>query len=124
IDGTSNFAKLVPHCAVLISRAFRKNVDLAVILDPFRAELFYATKGEGAYMSRLDYITLESSTVKDAKVMNAKRLHVNSGIKTLKEATVLTDLGYTRDSEGVARFLELQRCLLVESPTAPVRALR
>lgn len=117
IDGTSNFAKLVPHCAVLVSRAVNKKVDCAVVLDPFRAELFYATIGEGAYLNLLDRETLQPTEIE-------RRLRVNEEIKTLKEATVLTDLGYTRNVKGVALFAELQRNLLVNSPGAPVRALR
>lgn len=42
----------------------------------------------------------------------AIKLSVNKDIRSLQYATVFTDCGYTRDAEGVARFLELQNQLL------------
>lgn len=106
IDGTSNFAKGIPHCAVLISCAINGRIDRAVILDPSRQEMFWAIAGKGAFLSSLDAENLTIINGKDVK------LRVNSDVKTLREATVFTDCGYTRDTKGVARFLELQNQLL------------
>jgi len=51
IDGTTNFAHQVPHCA--ISLAYYKNGKplFGIVYNPILNELFYAKKGEGAYLN-------------------------------------------------------------------------
>jgi fructose-1,6-bisphosphatase/inositol monophosphatase family enzyme len=116
IDGTSNFARGIPHCAVLISRSCNKVIDLAVILDPFRGELFHAIRGEGAFLENLSLPTLERTTFTGTKLSVSK-------VNTMKEATILTDLGYTRDRVGVSRFHRLCDDLLVERNVRSLRVL-
>jgi len=118
IDGTSNFAKLTPHCAVLISRITKRVVDYAVVLDPFRAELFYAVKGHGAFVQALDVESLEIAGKNEPR-----KLSVNGHIRKINEATVLTDFGYTRDALGVAEFIEIERSLLVENTVQALRIM-
>ncbi len=51
IDGTSNYFQQIPHFC--ISVALRKNGEniLGIIYDIFRDELFWAIKGNGAYLN-------------------------------------------------------------------------
>lgn len=48
IDGTTNFIKGYPRCAVSVGLAHRGKMELGVVYNPFSQELFTAKKGEGA----------------------------------------------------------------------------
>jgi len=49
IDGTTNFAHHIPHCAISIGIYENKSPKYAIIYNPILNELFYAKRGEGAY---------------------------------------------------------------------------
>ena len=51
LDGTTNFIHGFPVYAVSIALAFRGQVQQAVVYDPARNDLFYASKGKGAYLN-------------------------------------------------------------------------
>ncbi len=51
LDGTTNFIHGFPVYCVSIALAHRGVVQQAVVYDPTRNDLFYATKGRGAYMN-------------------------------------------------------------------------
>ena len=51
LDGTTNFIHGFPVYAVSIALAFRGQVQQAVVYDPSRNDLFYASKGKGAYLN-------------------------------------------------------------------------
>jgi myo-inositol-1(or 4)-monophosphatase len=51
LDGTTNFLHGFPVYAVSIALAFRGQVQQAVVYDPCRNDLFYASKGRGAFMN-------------------------------------------------------------------------
>ena len=51
LDGTTNFIHGLPTYAVSIALAFRGQVQQAVVYDPARNDLFYASKGRGAYLN-------------------------------------------------------------------------
>ncbi len=51
LDGTTNFIHGFPVYAVSIALAYRNQVQQAVVYDPSRNDLFYASKGKGAYMN-------------------------------------------------------------------------
>src|SRR5271156_1453915 len=48
IDGTANFARAVPHFCVSIACVAAGKVEVGVIYDPMRDELFSARRGGGA----------------------------------------------------------------------------
>ncbi len=48
IDGTTNFVQSAPLSVVSIGVAFRGEVVVGVIYDPYRNELFSAVRGQGA----------------------------------------------------------------------------
>jgi myo-inositol-1(or 4)-monophosphatase len=51
LDGTTNYLHSFPQYAVSLA-LYEKNVAAhAVVYDPFKEELFYASKGEGAYLN-------------------------------------------------------------------------
>jgi myo-inositol-1(or 4)-monophosphatase len=51
LDGTTNFIHGFPVYAVSIALAYRGQVQQAVVYDPTRNDLFFASKGKGAYLN-------------------------------------------------------------------------
>ena len=51
LDGTTNFIHGLPVYAVSIALAFRGKVEQAVVYDPSRNDLFFASKGRGAFLN-------------------------------------------------------------------------
>ena len=51
LDGTTNFLHGLPVYAVSIALAHRGQVQQAVVYDPTRNDLFFASKGRGAYLN-------------------------------------------------------------------------
>jgi myo-inositol-1(or 4)-monophosphatase len=58
IDGTANFARGVPHFCVSIASVAADKVDVGVIYDPMRDELFSSRRGGGA---RLNGVLMRAS---------------------------------------------------------------
>lgn len=72
LDGTSNFAAGIPLFATSLALFEEGQVVLAITYDPFRDELFTASRGHGAYL-------------------NAKPLHCRKTGFKLKHAVALVD---------------------------------
>ncbi len=51
LDGTTNFIHGFPVYAVSIALAYRGQVQQAVVFDPTRNDLFFASKGRGAFLN-------------------------------------------------------------------------
>ncbi len=51
LDGTTNFIHGFPVFAVSIALSFKGQVQQAVVYDPSRNDLFYASKGRGAFLN-------------------------------------------------------------------------
>lgn len=77
LDGTANFVHGIPHVAVSIACLEDGKVDHGVVYDPFRDELFTATRGEGAYL-------------------NDKRLKLNNQKIEMKNAMIATGLPFKK----------------------------
>ena len=52
IDGTTNFARGVPHFAISIALRHQNTMVAGVIYDPMRHELFSAELGQGAFLNQ------------------------------------------------------------------------
>ncbi|WP_457562356.1 inositol monophosphatase family protein [Caminibacter pacificus] len=50
IDGTTNYAHQVPHCAISVAYYENNREVFGIVYNPILNELFYAKKGEGAYL--------------------------------------------------------------------------
>ncbi|MDQ5896591.1 MAG: monophosphatase [Pseudomonadota bacterium] len=91
LDGTTNFIHGFPQYAVSIALAFKGKVEQAVVYDPSRNDLFYATKGRGAYL-------------------NDKRLRVS---KRLRLADALIGTGFPfRKGDNFKRYLKIMEELM------------
>lgn len=51
LDGTTNFAHGLPIWAISIALENRGKIILGIVYDPTRKEMFYAIKGEGAFLN-------------------------------------------------------------------------
>ncbi len=51
LDGTTNFIHGLPHFAVSIALQYRGRMEIGVIYDPVRQEMFTAARGQGAYIN-------------------------------------------------------------------------
>ncbi len=51
LDGTTNFLHGLPHWAVSIALEHKGQLVAGVVYDPVKDEMFYAEKGEGAWMN-------------------------------------------------------------------------
>ena len=51
IDGTVNYSQGIPLCAVSIGLEHRREIIAGAIYNPFTVELFFASKGHGAFLN-------------------------------------------------------------------------
>jgi myo-inositol-1(or 4)-monophosphatase len=51
LDGTTNFLHGLPHFAISIALISENQLQAGLILDPAKDELFWAEKGQGAYLN-------------------------------------------------------------------------
>ncbi len=51
IDGTTNFVRGMPHFAISIAAQIKGKVEVGVVYDPVREELFTAARGSGAQLN-------------------------------------------------------------------------
>ncbi len=91
LDGTINFAHSFPLFGPSIGLCRGDEVLVGVVADPIRQELFYATKGNGAFVNDL-YNKGEP-----------KQIHV-SNVKKMKQSIVATGLPYNREGEYYQRM--------------------
>ena len=102
LDGTTNFIHGFPVYAVSIALAWRGVVQQAVVYDPNRNDLFYASRGRGAYL-------------------NDRRLRVS---KRLRLADALVGTGFPfRKGDNFKRYMKMfeeisQQCAGLRRPGA------
>lgn len=51
LDGTVNYSQGIPLCAVSVALEVNREIVAGVIFNPFSGELFFASKGKGAYLN-------------------------------------------------------------------------
>ena len=91
LDGTTNFIHGFPVYCVSIALAFKGQVQQAVVYDPTRNDLFFASKGRGAFL-------------------NDKRLRVSKRIR-LAECLVSTGFPF-RKGDNFKRYLQMLEVLM------------
>ncbi len=102
LDGTTNFLHGFPVYAVSIALAYRGQVQQAVVYDPTRNDLFFASKGRGAFL-------------------NDRRLRVS---KRLRLADALIGTGFPfRKGDNFKRYVKMfeevmQSCAGLRRPGA------
>lgn len=100
LDGTTNFLYGIPHYAVSIALRRDGKLDQAVIYDPIKDDLFYASRGGGAFLNK-------------RRIRVSKRLSMHGALLT-------TGIPYRPDQEKlIDPYLESMKSLLPD--TAGVR---
>lgn len=92
IDGTTNFAHTFPAACVSIAYEEEGQLMLGAVYDPFRDEMFFAEKGQGAFL-------------------NKERIHV-SQTKTLAHSLLATGFPYDR-KERADEYLAIIKTFLL-----------
>ena len=92
LDGTTNFLHGLPHWAISIALEHKGQIVAGVILDPIKDEIFFAEKGQGAWL-------------------NETRLRVSARIR-LMESIFATGLQPTIEQNGHLSGLEEIKRLL------------
>jgi myo-inositol-1(or 4)-monophosphatase len=93
LDGTTNFIHGFPFYAVSIALALRDQVQQAVVYDPTRNDLFYASRGKGAYL-------------------NDRRLRVSKRTR-MSEALIGTGFPF-RKGDNFQRYLKMFEEVMVQ----------
>lgn len=99
IDGTTNFVHRLALSCVIISYLCQREVLVSVIYDPMADELFFATRGGGAF--------LQGRQTGNKPIP----IHVSS-TETIDRAVVSMDPGYGRGAVEVSRFTAIQSAIL------------
>lgn len=86
LDGTNNYLHKYPHYAISIAMYERDKAKHCVIYDPFKEELFYASRGMGAYL-------------------NDNRIRV-SNTKEMQNALIGTGFPF-RNADFLTKYLEI-----------------
>ncbi len=68
LDGTTNFLHGFPVYAVSIALAYRGQVQQAVVYDPTRNDLFFASKGRGAFLNDKRLRCSKRTRIQDALI--------------------------------------------------------
>lgn len=63
LDGTTNFAHTYPVACVSIAFEDKGEITFGGVFDPFRKELFYAEKGQGATLNGLPLVVSQNPTL-------------------------------------------------------------
>ncbi|MES2227460.1 MAG: inositol monophosphatase family protein [Pseudomonadota bacterium] len=91
LDGTTNFIHGFPVYSVSIALAFRGQVQQGVVYDPTRNDLFYASKGRGAFL-------------------NDRRLRVS---KRVRLADCLIGTGFPfRKGDSFKRYMQMMEAVM------------
>jgi len=88
LDGTTNFLHGLPHFAISIGLEERGELIAGVVFDPIKDELFYAEKGQGAYL-------------------NDRRLRVSSRTRT-EDALIATGIPFHGHGDHPLFLAELE----------------
>lgn len=91
LDGTNNFAHRIPQFAVSMGLFRGAEPELAVVADPMRGELFWAQRGQGAFLDGV-------------------RLHVSQA-PSVGQAVLATGFPYDRHHDPVDNIEQIGRFL-------------
>ncbi len=94
LDGTTNYLRGVPQFAVSIALQHKDELQIAVVYDPLKDELFTAEQGAGAFL-------------------NGRRMRVNSP-RGLKGALLGTGIPY-KDQRYIDSYLAMLKDLIVDA---------
>ncbi len=65
LDGTVNYSQGIPLCAISVALQRKNEIVAGVIFNPFSDELYYASKGKGAYLNGNQIHVSQKDNIKD-----------------------------------------------------------
>ena len=68
LDGTNNFAYGIPHFAISVALILEKKVVLGIVYDPLKKDLFFAEKGNGAFLNNNKLFVSKRKCLSDSMV--------------------------------------------------------
>lgn len=92
IDGTTNFCHSMPLSAISVGVAYRGELQVAVIMDPFAGEIFSASLGGGAYCNFSQMRVGDETTGAEAVVVTGYGATDESADAMIKGMRALTAL--------------------------------
>lgn len=99
LDGTTNYLHGIPHFSVSIALKHKDRLQLGVIYDPFKEEMFCASRGEGA--------TLNNHKIRVSSLPDLSAALIGTGIPFRPDQDVKTYLetlkAFIKDTAGVRR---------------------
>ena len=75
IDGTTNFLNGIPQFAISIGYEEENEIKCGVIFDPIKNEMFFAEKGNGAYLNNSRISVSNKKKLKDALLVTGGPKH-------------------------------------------------
>lgn len=99
LDGTTNFTHSYPFCGPSIGLCKGDEVLVGALADPFRDELFFASKGKGSFMNDL-YNKGEPKRLEVSKVNELYKSLFSSGFPHDKESQMFKNM--------IERFIRLE----------------
>ena len=102
LDGTTNFLSGIPHYAVSIALKKDGKLEQAVIYDPMKDDLFYATRGGGAFLNNRRIRVTKRLSLEDAVIATGIPFRSNQAevMPTYQNTLSVLSLG----TAGVRRF--------------------
>ena len=104
IDGTTNFVHRFPWTCILVSFIVKKEVQVAVTLDPVHNDMFWAVKGRGSWLKNAEF---------EGRIRT-------SGTTSVSDSVIGMECGYHRDPVTVAKLTGAMSGLMAKN----VRSLR
>ena len=89
IDGTNNFVQKIPGFVVSIALICNGNLTIGVIYDPLRDEMFWAEKGQGAYMNGKGITVSATGTLLESVVGTSFSSDVSVRKRTIKSLDII-----------------------------------
>ncbi|MBT4386430.1 MAG: inositol monophosphatase [Betaproteobacteria bacterium] len=85
LDGTTNFLHGFPVYGVSIALAYKKQLQVAVVFDPCRNDLYTASRGAGAYLNEKRIRVSKRDKLIDCLIGTGFPFKANSDIETYAE---------------------------------------
>ena len=101
LDGTNNYAHGLPHFCISVAYAYRGRVQVGVVFDPIRKEMFSAIRGQGAQLNEQKMAVSQAEELTQSLV--ATGFFYERGEVMLKTVDAIRDL-FLVNVRGVRRM--------------------
>tara|TARA_Y100000768_G_scaffold327296_1_gene264924 strand:+ start:1488 stop:2276 length:789 start_codon:yes stop_codon:yes gene_type:complete len=100
IDGTFNFMNGIPQFAISVGYEEENEIKCGVIFNPIMNEMFYAEKGNGAYLNNSRIRVSKKNKIKDALVVTGGP----KGISKIKDKIFSEYINVSNNVSNVRKF--------------------